>query len=290
MARAAYLLLIPLIAVLLVVEVYPVISSFALSLTEYTEYGTTFVGVENYARMVLDLNFWNSVLVSLAYSFGSTLLFIITGLFFAFLLSFDIKGRGVFETIFIVPLAAAPIVTGILWSPSGLWDDINTFLHFILGLQYIDLTVPFVSFSIMILSDAWEWAPMMMVISLSVMSSIPKENYEAASVHGASTWQVFRYISLPNIMSSPVTHFVVAIRLIDAMRAFEIPFAWSNWLSTPQAGSPVDTLSLYLFKLIVFPAYGLPIPYIATIAVSLLLLTLVATLALMRSMKVLGRL
>ena len=77
--------------------------------------------------------------------------------------------------------------------------------------------------------------------------------------------------------------FIVVLRMIDAMRAFEIPLAWSNWVGYQSSvGSPVDTLSLFLYKLIFVPLYGFPIGLVSAIAVALLAITLVVAFALIR--------
>lgn len=284
-SRTWYLLLIPLFALLAVVEFYPLLYSLYLSLT--TAGGGFTLG--NYSSMVTDPNFLNSVAVSLLYSVGSTVLAVSLGLFLSFLVTQEVRGRRVFEALYIFPLAMAPIVAGVVWSPSAVWDDIETFVHFILKLPYFDITTPLFFFPVMVLSEAWEWAPLIMLVCLSVMNGTAKEVYEAAKLHGASGWQVFRRIALPAIVRSPVTQFIVVLRLIDAMRAFEIPLAWSQWVGYQNSvGSPVDTLSLYLYKLIFVPSYGFPVGMVSAIAVALLAVTLASAAVMLRLMRTMG--
>ena len=77
--------------------------------------------------------------------------------------------------------------------------------------------------------------------------------------------------------------FIVVLRLIDSLRAFEIPLAWSNWVGFQSfIGSPVDTLSLFLYKLIFVTVYRFPIGLVSAIAVALLAVTLVLAFALIR--------
>jgi len=288
MKNSGYLLFLPLLSILGFVELYPLLTSVYISVTSYGSSTNTFLGLRNYAALAADGQFWGSLGLSLAYSSGSTLFAILMGLYFSYLLSQKFRGKRIFETIFITPLAVAPIVVGILWSPSAIWDDINTFLHFILHLPYIDVTQFYIYFPVMMISEAWEWSPVIMLVSMSVTASIPKEIFDAASIHGASSTQLFRYVSLPVILKSPVFQFIVVVRFIDAMRAFEIPFAWSSWVGLPQAGSPVDTLSLLLFKLLLVPAYGFPISFIAAASVVLLGVTMTGSLLLFRLLERLG--
>ena len=283
MARLAYLLVLPAIGALVVVEGYPLAESLYLSVTNYSQ-GGAFVGAANYAQLVADPRFWGALGTSIVYAVGSTILAFALGILFAYEVTRFRGQGGLLEMILLMPLATAPIVVGILWSPSAIWDDINSFTHFILGLPYIDVTKYYIYFPIMTVSEAYEWAPILMLTSLSIIAGIPKGVYDAAALHGASPWQVFRKISLPAILSSPVTQFMIVIRLIDAMRAFEIPFTWSSWIGYPVAGSPVDTLGLYLFKLLTTPAYSFPIGYISAAAVALLVATLAVTVLLLRFM------
>ncbi len=275
MRGKGYLVLLPLIAALLVVEAYPLAYTFYLSVTDYST--GMFAGASNYAQLLSTGYFGQAVLTSLAYSLGSTVLALGIGLVLAFQLSLIRRGRGVLECVLLAPLAVSPILAGIVWSPSGVWDDVNTFWHFVLGQPYFNAANSYFFFPAMVLSDAWEWAPLLMLVALAVMASVPTEVYEAAEVSGASAWQTFRRVSLPAILRSPVMQFVLVVRFVDAMRTFEIPFTWSTWVSLPQAGSPVDTVSLLLFKLFTAPEYLFPIGEISAMALSLLLLTLAST-------------
>ncbi len=285
MDRNAYFLVVPLIAVLALVEAYPLAYSVYLSVTNYG-LGSAFVGLTNYAQLFSQADFWAALSTSVVFSSGTTLVSIILGVLFAYLLTLVTRGRGFFQAIFLMPLAAAPIVAGVAFAPSGFWDDINTFWHFILGQPYFNVASPHLFLPIMILSDSWEWGPMMMLVALSVLASVPRPVYEASEAFGASRWRTFRTVGLPAILNSPVMHFMIIIRFVDAMRAFEIPFAWAGWLNYLYPGAPTDTLSLYLFKLLLQPPNGvIPIPLISAAALILLVVTLLATTLLYRVMR-----
>lgn len=285
MDRSAYFLIVPLVAVLAFVEVYPLAYSVYLSVTDYS-LGGAFVGLSNYAQLFSQADFWDALSTSVLFSAGSTVLSIVLGVLFAYLLTLVRKGRGFFEAVFLMPLAAAPIIAGVAFAPSGFWDDINTFWHYILQQPYFNVASNHLYFLIMVLSDSWEWGPMMMLVALSILASVPRQINEASEVFGASKWRTFRAIGLPAIMNSPVMHFMIIIRFVDAMRAFEIPFAWSGWLGYLYPGAPTDTLSLYLFKLLLEPPSGvIPIPLISAAALVLLVVTLLAASLLFRVMR-----
>jgi ABC-type sugar transport system permease subunit len=281
-----YLLLVPIFVVLSVIEFYPLLYGIYLSLTGPNG-GLT---LANYSQMIADRNFWNSVGVSITYSTLSTGMAISIGLGLTFLVTQEVRGRRLYEAIFVLPMAAAPLMVGIVWGPSAVWDDFQTFTHFILGLPYFQEVQILFYFPVMSFSEAWEWAPLVMLVSLSIMRSIPKEVYEAARLHGGSGWQLFRKITVPAVLGSPVLQFVVVLRFIDAMRAFEIPLAWSTWVGfETSVGSPVDSLSLYLYKLLFIPSFGFPLPMVSAIAVALLVVTLVSATVMMRLLGSIGR-
>jgi multiple sugar transport system permease protein len=285
MNRSAYLLVCPLLAILAVVEVYPLAYSAYLSLTNYS-LGGAFVGLANYAQLFSQSDFWAALSTSVVFSSGSTLLSIVLGVLFAYLLSLVKRGKGLFEAIFLMPLAAAPIVAGVVFAPSGFWDDIDTFWHYVLGQPYFNVADNHLYLGIMALSDAWEWGPMIMLVALSILASVPRPLYEASEAYGASKWRTFRTVGLPAIANSPVMHFMIIIRFVDAMRAFEIPFAWAGWLDYLHPGAPTDTLSLFLFKLLLEPPSGvIPIPLISAAALVLLSVTLLAATLLFRAMR-----
>ena len=282
MNKFAYLVLVPLLAVLGFVEVYPLLNTLYLSIIAYGTHPAPYVGLSNYVNVLEDRNFWSAVSVSFLYAGGSTVIAFGIGLLFAFLVS-EVKSHGgALEAVFLTPLAVSPIAVGVLSAPSGFWDDIQTFGHFIFHFPYFNELSPLFYFPVMIIAESWEWAPLMMIVFLSVMSSIPKEVGEAAALHGATAWQKFVRVTIPIILKSPVTQFIVVIRFIDAMKAFEIPYAWSAWVGTASIGSPTDTLSLFLYKLIAFPIYQLPISYISAVATLLFVVTALSVGILMR--------
>jgi len=283
--RYWYLLLIPIFVVLSVVEFYPLLYGVYLSLTGPNGSAT----LANYSHMVSDGDFWNSFAVSLTISALSTILAFCFGLALTFLILQATRWRGLLEAVFIAPLAMAPIAVGIVWAPSTVWDDFQTFTHLIIGLPYFNELSVLFYVPVMSLSEAWEWAPLVMLVCMSIINLTSKAIYDAARLNGASAWQVFRDITIPSIVRSPVMQFVIVLQFISAMWAFEIPLAWSTWLGfSTSVGSPADTLSLFLYKLISIPSLGDPIQLVSAIAVALLVFTLVGATVMVRLLAKMG--
>lgn len=283
--RYWYLLLVPILVVLSVVGFYPLLYGVYLSLTGPDGSAT----LANYSQMVSDGDFWNSVVVSLTISALSTVLAFCLGLALTFLVLQATKWRGLLEAVFIAPLAMAPIAVGVVWAPSTVWDDFQTFTHLIIGLPYFNELTAIFYVPVMSLSEAWEWAPLVMLVCVSIISLTSKAIYDAARVNGASSWQIFRDITIPSIVRSPVMQFVIVLQFIEAIWVFEIPLAWSRWLGfSTSVGSPADTLSLFLYKLLFIPGLGDPIRLVSAIAVSLLVITLVGATVMVRLLAKIG--
>jgi multiple sugar transport system permease protein len=284
-SRRWYLLFIPLFAVIGLVEIYPLVLSIWISFTNLN--GSP--NLSNYVTMLSTPTFYNALNISLLYSLSSTIIAVGIGLGLTFILTQELRVRGALEVIYILPLAVAPIVVGVLFAPSSVWDDIRQFMHFQLGLAYFNELTPSFYFPVMFLSEAWEWSPLIMLVALSIYNGTAKEIYEAAELHGASALQKFRMVTIPTVFKSPVMQFIVVLRFIDAMRAFEIPLAWDNWLGyTNTLGSPIDTISLYLYKLLFSSSLGFPIGVVSAVAVTLFAITLVGAAVLLRLLKAVG--
>ena len=194
-----YLLFLPLFAVIGLVAVYPLVLSMYLSLT--TANGTPTLA--NFASMVSTPTFWNALNISLLYSLSSTILAVGIGLGLTFILSQELRGKGVLEVIYILPLAVAPIVVGVLYSPSSVWDDVQRSCTFSCTSLTSTSSLRHSTFLSMFFSEAWEWAPLIMLVALSIVNSMPKDVYEAADLHGASAYPKVQDWSLSPRSSGP---------------------------------------------------------------------------------------
>lgn len=265
--------------IIFLVGIGPVFQSFLLSLSEFSLINPSQspVGFQNYIALFSDSIFWNAVKVTLLLVFGSVFLELAVGIFLALLITNSgRRARGVFSSIFVIPIAIAPIVVGILWSPNSVFDDLNTLLYYGLSLgAYIDTTIPIIYYSLIIISDAYIWAPLIMLVTVAIIRSIPKEQYEAADVMGASSWQKFQKITFPKIITSPALVVTLLLRITDAFRMFEVPYAWNFWLGQDsELGSSVDTVSVLMWKMFSSTMYDFPIAQITAIAIVLLVITL----------------
>jgi trehalose transport system permease protein len=168
-------------------------------------------------------------------SFISVSMELLLGLGIALMLSQNFRGRGLFRAILLLPMGIPTVVAATnmryIFGSSGyvneLLHDVSTLLiragiltQPIEGLAF--LQDPFALFTVAI-SDMWKVTPLVMLILLAGLESIPRDLYEAARVDGASTWQRFSLVTLP--LLRPAITSAVIIRGIDAFRIFVHPLA-----------------------------------------------------------------
>ncbi len=248
--RAGYLLLIPGVVTLLFLVIYPMVRSIWVSL--HTWYLAKpqqfpFIGLRNYSQLLFEDQVFKIAL-------RNTLLIVIIvvplefflGLLIATLLNReDIKGRKVFRAIMVLPLAIMPIVVGVLWKfmLHPRYGIVNYGLSF-LGVEPIQWVAdPRFALASVMMVDVWEWTPFMVLVLYAGLISIPKEPVEAASIDGASEWQLFVHISLPLVL--PIVVVAVLIRIMDIIKMFDIVYV----LTRGGPGDSTELLSLYDFRI-----------------------------------------
>jgi multiple sugar transport system permease protein len=216
-------LLAPSIIVLGILSIIPL---FALLWMSVMEINATpgnepnFIGTQNYQDMFNEaiINSWE---VTAVYVGGALALQIALGTLIAILLHRVSKGENFLTGIIIMPMMIAPVVVGLLWQflldPSfGLYtwllNQIGLFTSApILGTEPSALIA-------VIIMDTWQWTPLVVLIILAGLKSIPQQLYEAARVDGATLWSEFRYITLP--LLAPALAIAVLLRSMDLMRYF----------------------------------------------------------------------
>ncbi|MBM3897335.1 MAG: sugar ABC transporter permease [Thaumarchaeota archaeon] len=283
----------PCLAVMLLIGAYPILSSIYLSVTNLSASNPEpeFVGLENYASALHDPNFWNSARVTIFYVGATVSAELLIGLILTLLLFGEVRGKKFFESYISLPLAIPPIVVGVLFSPNVILDDLNTLLYYGMCIApfcsgntgfFLDVNQPQVYYTMMIASDAFIWAPLFMLVMLAILGAVPKDLFEVADINGASAFYKFRYITLPSLVSSPALGVMIALRVIDNFRSFEIPYAWNFWLGHEQVGTPVDTFSVLMFKMLSHSSFEFPLAQTAAIALMLLAVSLVSTWVILR--------
>lgn len=218
------LLISPFITGFLLFTLYPFISSFLLGMTDYNGISPPeFTGLDNYISMFKSDGFRNAFLVTLKYAVILVPLKLIVSLITALILNLEIKGMGLYRTVFYIPsILGSNLAVVIMWQFLFTGDGlVNQFLE-IIGVGavgwYGDTDG---SLAIIILLRLWEFGSAM-VIFLNALREIPPEYYEAAKVDGCGKVRAFFSITLP--LLKDVIFLNLILQLISAMQEFNAPY------------------------------------------------------------------
>ncbi|BDI23631.1 carbohydrate ABC transporter permease [Herbiconiux sp. L3-i23] len=209
--------------------IFPLLYTVNLSLTDArrsTSRPNDYIGVENYLTLLTDTErFWPAVGRTFGFTLSALLIEAILGLAIALLLRKPFKGQGLVRVIILLPLVATPVAVGMMWKL--MFEPTIGFANTFVGWFGIPaqgwLSDPSQTLGTLIFIDVWQWTPMIALICLAGLSTLPEEPDEAARVDGASTWQRFRFITLPLLMPTLIS--AITLRAIDALKTFDIIYA-----------------------------------------------------------------
>ena len=127
--------------------------------------------------------------------------------------------RGVLRGVFVMPMMATPVAVALVWTmmfhpQQGVLNYLLSWLPPSLWVYSPTLVIPS-----LVLVEVWHWTPLVMLIVLGGLASLPTEPYESARLDGASEWQLFRFITLPLV--APFLVVAAVIRTIDALKTFD---------------------------------------------------------------------
>ncbi len=233
------LLVAPLVLGLLVFAIYPLVYLLVLSSSE-SLLGKPFqawVGFENYRAAFADRTFLASLLRSVGFAIPVTIAELILGLAIAVVIQRSIRGGHIVRTLILLPLMTPPVMVAVAWklilSPVG--GLLNAAL---LGLGLTDKPVSVLgsstwAFPSIAIADTWQWTPFIILLVFAALQAQPADLRQAATVDGASEWQVFRDITLPMLVPALVA--IALIRFIMALKLFDLVYALT------QGGPGFDT-------------------------------------------------
>ena len=263
----------PAILLILGLSFVPMAWAFLLSLTNSDLIsGGSFIGLDNYSALVNDpllaKAFKNTVIFTLLYLPAA----LAGGLAVAMMLSRRIKLIGFYRTCFLVPFIAASAAEGLLMG--FIFDAdfgiVNSLFHRVGIPRQGFLQDPSQALFVLAVVYFWTQFGFNVVIFMAALQEVPRDIVEAAQIDGASSWSVFRHITLPTIR--PVTYFLLVWGVIETFQFFDLVF-------TTTKGGPLNstiTLVLYIWQLAFnfFTAgYGAAVAYVlffASLAVILL--------------------
>jgi multiple sugar transport system permease protein len=234
---------------------YTVVMSFLRWNLLRPDLGIRAAGFSNYERLFTDSFTLETIGRTFYFVVGSVLLELLVGLSIALALDTEFKGWKIVQSILLVPFMIAPVVVGFVWR-FILNNDYGPVIHFLkqIGLSGLTdkplLSNPSMAMPVLILADAWEFTPFVVLVLLAGLKSIPYEPYEAAFVDGAGSIQRFLYITLPLLRSSMLV--AVVIRTLTSLRVFDIVFIMTGG----GPGTSTETLAFYGYR-IAFQSYNI---------------------------------
>lgn len=240
---------IPTLAILLFIAIYPLVWSLSASFTNRTllskEDQIVGVGTANYQEVLTDDRSWERFIVTGRIVAPAVLIELGLGFAIAMLLNRKFAGRGLLMTMMLIPMMLSPVVVALFWRFMMQGDGVlNYYIHDVFGLDKVlwlsDLKV--IPWSI-VLVDVWMWTPFMMLISLAGLSAVPKYLYEAAEVDRADGWFRFRHITLPIV--APLLMIGVIFRTMDAYKMIDTIFVLVG--DRGGAGRAAQTAGLYVY-------------------------------------------
>jgi multiple sugar transport system permease protein len=194
-----------------------------------------------FSATFLSGNQWGTLLNTLFYVVVGCAVQFVIGLTLAFLCSQPIFGRNFFRVLFFIPLMITPLGVGyafkmILDVTKG---PFKPFWQFIGLGNWAWSTDAWAARWFVILGDSWQWIPFIFIVMLAALENVPKDQVEAAEVDGASSLQIFREITWPQVL--PVAATVILIRMIEAFKIVDLP----NIMTAGGPGIATESMTLH---------------------------------------------
>jgi multiple sugar transport system permease protein len=274
-ARSYWLFIVPAGMVVGAVILFPWIFTVFMSLQDFhVGSSMSFSGVANYQRMLNDDRLLWSIVRTLYFTALSVILPTIFGVIAAVCFNKRFPLRGVARTIFILPMMATPVAIALVWTMMfhpqlGVLNYLLTSVGLPASTWVYDSTTVIPT---LVLVETWQWTPLVMLIVLGGLASLPLDPYEAAALDGASGWKSFWHITLP--LAWPFIMVALVLRAVDALKAFDTIFV----ITGGGPGTSSETLNIYLYQQ-AFAYYD--IGYASAIVVVFFVLIMAVTILLM---------
>jgi multiple sugar transport system permease protein len=201
------------------------------------------VGLGNYEALFTDARFGWAVLRTLFYTALAVVFPIVLGVAAALAFHRRFPLRGLARTVFILPMMATPVAVALVWTM--MFHPQLGVLNWLLttaGLPpsmwvYSAATV----IPTLVMVEVWHWTPLVMLLVLGGLASLPVDPYEAAKIDGATPWQAFRHVTLPLLL--PFIVVALIIRTIDALKAFDTIYV----ITQGGPGQASETINIFLY-------------------------------------------
>jgi multiple sugar transport system permease protein len=275
-ARHYWAFAVPAATIVLLVILFPWAFTIFMSLHDWKVTGATpFVGLANYLKMLQDNRFLWAILRTLYFTAATVIAPMILGIWAAVCFASQFRLRGLARTVFVLPMMATPVAIALVWTMM-FHPQLGVLNYLLTSVGLPPSTWVYDSSTViptLVMVETWQWTPLVMLIVLGGIASLPQEPYEAAILDGASVWQMFRHITLPLVW--PFIMVAAVIRLIDALKTFDTIYV----ITLGGPGTSSETINIMLYQT-AFAYYDLG--YGSAIVVVFFLLILAISLLLLR--------
>ena len=201
------------------------------------------VGFANYTKLFSDEPFGWAMLRTLLYTAMAVVFPLILGLAAALVFNQKFPLRGLARTVFILPMMATPVAVALVWTM--MFHPQLGVLNWLLAQIGIPPSMwvysPDTVIPTLVVVEVWHWTPLVMLLILGGLASLPGDPYEAAKIDGATALQCFWHITLP--LLAPYIVVALIIRTIDALKAFDTIYV----ITQGGPGSASETINIFLY-------------------------------------------
>lgn len=272
----------PALAFLLSFRLYPLVEAFRMSFTNMSLIADTYqyVGLQSYVRVLTAPDFWTMARVTAIFVASSVVLQLVLGMILALAINHGVRRHlygSVSTRVAVLSAWVIPgIVIGILWKLMLIetrYGVLNYFLYES-GLGILSfLSDPQMALASTVVANTWRGTAFSMIMQYAGLQQVPRQLYDAAKVDGASAFQRFRYVTIPQI--KPVIFINLVLITIYTLNTFDMILS----LTGGGPGRATEVLALFMYFR-GFNAFNLG--QAAAVAVMMLLVNLVMTAIYMR--------
>ncbi len=240
----ALLFLSPTLIVFSVFVLFPVLFSFFLSFQKWNMFSAeqSFVGLENYSRILGSAEFWMVLKNTLVYTVGTVPLNMALALATAYVLNRKIAGKRFVRTMLFAPVVMSSVAAAVIWR--WVYEPRFGLLNYCLGWFGIApinwLNDPTAAMFALIVMGVWKTFGVNMVLFSAGLQGIPDHYYEAAEIDGAGWWAKFWRITIP--LLSPTTFFILVMSIIGSFQVFDAVYVLTS-------GGPLGSTKVLVFYL-----------------------------------------
>jgi multiple sugar transport system permease protein len=243
------LLVAPAIALLFVMNIFPLMWSFGLSFFNFRanreRAPLKFVGLDNYADVLTDVDVWHrlqTTAIVVVLTVGAQM---IVGFLLALLFERDFPGRRILLMLVLTPMMLSYVAVGAFfryyYEPT--FGLLSQAVRLFTGETFTPLGSPAGAMLAIVFADAWMWSPFVMLLVLAGLVSVPKYLYEAAEIDRASWWRRFTTITFPYIRS--LLLLALLFRTIEAFKLFDVVFL----ITDGGPGTSTETIGVFVYRM-----------------------------------------